>query len=150
MPDTFRLLVIVAKAAFIVTAGFCALMLGVYSLRFDPQAKSVALGILAAAAVFLPIGVATGWIFRELQTVYSRREARAISTAFALFSPISLSISIILAEISGGYAEMLEGPHAVLFGVFAGLAVVTGFLNFLICVSVLRVTQLIISVEQAD
>jgi|ERR1700722_2359436 len=150
MRDAFRLSVIVGKAAFIVTAGCCALMLGIISLWSDPQDKSVGLVILVAVAVFLPIGAATVWIFRKLQTVYSRREARAVSTAFGVFSPVSLVVSVVLSEITGGYAEMLAGPHGFLIGVFAGLVVLTGLLSFLVCVLVLRVTQLIISVEQGD
>jgi hypothetical protein len=150
MRDAFRLSVIVGKAAFIVAAGLCALMLGIFSLGFDPQAKSVWLEILVVGAVFLPIGVATGWIFRKLKTVYSHREARAVSTAFGVFTPVSLVVSVFLTEITGGYAEMLAGPHAALIGVFAGLVVLTGFLSFLVCILVLRVTQLCIDVEQQD
>jgi hypothetical protein len=148
MREAFRLSVIVGKAAFIVTAWWCALMIGIFSSGYDPQANSVVLEILVVVAVFLPIGIATGWIFRKLQTVYSRREARAVSTAFGVFTPVSLAVSIVLAQLPGGYAEMLAGPHAVLVGVFAGLAVLTGFLSFLVCILVLRVTQLSISVER--
>jgi hypothetical protein len=150
MRDAFRLSIIVGKAAFLVSAGYCALIFGIISLRSDPQDKSVGLVILVAAAVFLPIGAATAWIFRKLQTVYSRREARAVSTAFGLFTPVSLVVSIVLAEIMGGYAEILAGPHAVLIGVFTGLVVLTGFLDFLVCIVVLRVTQLTIRVEQIE
>jgi hypothetical protein len=150
MRDAFRLSVIVGKAALIVTAGFCALMLGIFSSGFNPQLKSVGVGILVAVAVFLTIGVATGWMFRKLRTVYPRREARAVSTAFGVFTPASLVVSVVLAQIPGGYAEMLAGPHFALIGVFVGLVGVTGFLSVLLCALVLRVTQLIISVEQSD
>jgi hypothetical protein len=150
MSDAFRLLVIVGKAAFLVTAGLCALMLGIFSLGFDTQSKSVGLEILVAVAVFLPIGIATGWIFRKLRTVYPRREALAVSTAFGLITPGSMVVSVVLADISGGYAEMLAGPRFILVGVFVGLVAVTGFLSFIACALVLRVTQLIISVERSD
>src|SRR6266851_2799492 len=150
MRNAFRLSVIVGKAALILTSGFCALMLGIFSLGLNPRLKSVGVGILVAVAVFLPIGVATGWMFRKLRTVYPRREARAVSTAFGVFTPISLVVSVVLAQIPGGYAEMLAGPHFAMIGVFVGLVVVTGFPSFLVCALVLRVTQLIVSVEQSD
>lgn len=150
MRDVFRLSVIVGIAAVIATAGSCVLMLAIFLFGFNPDVRSGVSEIFVAVAVFLPIGVATAWMFRKLRTVYPRREARAVSTAFGIFTPVSLVVGVVLAEIPGGYAEMLAGPHFVLIGVFVGVVIVTGLLSFLVCVLVLRVTRLIISVEQSN
>ncbi len=152
MRDAFQLSGIVGKAALIETAGCFALMWTLMLFGFNPNPEpsggEIALGVLA---FLLPIGVATAWMFRKLQTVYSRREARAVSTAFCLFTPISLGVSFVLAELTGGYAEMLVGPRLFgLIGAFVGAAVFTALLSLLVCVLVLRVTRLAIRVEQSN
>jgi hypothetical protein len=148
--SAIRLSLIVGEAALIAVVGWVVLMLPIVLLGPRPEVKSVREEIFAALAVFLPIGAASGWMFGKLRAVYSRREALAVSTAFAVFTPVSLVVSIVLAEISGGFVEMLAGPHFALVGVFVSLVIVTGFLSILVCSLVLRVTNLIISVEQSD
>jgi hypothetical protein len=150
MRSLFRLFVIVAKAALIVTAGSFALVLTAVSFGLKSMQRPAAGEILvAAASAFIPAGVAIWWMFPKLRTVYPRREARAVSTAFALFTPISLVVALVLAQIPGGYAQSLIGPQFFgLVGALLGTVVMTGFLSFLVCALVLRVTQLIIRVEQ--
>jgi hypothetical protein len=151
MRDTFRLFVIVGKAALIVTIGGFALVWTSMLLGFKPDLKPVRGEILGVLLCFLPIGVATAWMFRKLLTVYPRREARAVSIAFGLFTPISLGVSLVLAEITGGYAEALAGRRFFgLIGAFIGTVVITAFLSLLVCALVIRVTRLAISVEQSD
>ena len=148
MSDTFRLFVIVGKAALIVTTGCFALVLASMMLGFKPDIKPIEGQILGVVACFIPIAVATAWIYRKLRAVYPRREARALSTAFGLFTPISLVISLVLAEITGGYAEFLAGRRFFgLIGAFMGAVLITAFLSFLVCSLVLRVTRLSQSVE---
>jgi hypothetical protein len=153
MRDAFGLFVIVGKATLIVAGGFCALMLTLFlfGLKLDEQ-KSTWIELLAlVVTVLLPIAVASGWMFRKLRTVYPRREARAVSTAFGLFTPVSLCVSMLVGEITGGYAQILVGPMFFgLIGALVGAVAMTAFLSFLICASVLRVTRLAISVEQSD
>jgi hypothetical protein len=151
MRDAFRLFVIVGKAALVVITGCFALVLMSMLLGFNPDLKPIEGEILGGLACFLPIGIATAWISRKLRTVYSWREARALSTAFGLFAPISLVISLVLAEITGGYAEFLAGRRFFgLMGAFVGAVLITAFLSFLVCSLVLRVTRLAQSVEQSD
>ena len=100
---------------------------------------------------FIPIAVATAWISRKLRAVYPRREARALSIAFDLFTPISLAVSFVLAEITGGYAEILAGPKFFgLIRAFIGVALMTAFLSCLVCSVVFRITRLAQRVEQSD
>ena len=148
----FRLFVIVAEAAFIVTAGCFGLVLAAVLLGFKPEQIPATGEMLGTAALlFILVAAAIRWMFRRLRTVYSRREARAVSTAFGLFTPVSLAVALVLAEITGGYAEILVGRRAFgLVGAFLGTMVITGFLSFVVCALVLRVTQLAISVEQSD
>jgi hypothetical protein len=143
MRDIFRLSVIVGKAALIVTTGCFALVLASMMLGFKPDIKPIEGEILGVVACFIPIAVATVWISRKLRAVYPRREARALSIAFGLFTPISLGVSLVLAEITGGYAEALAEPRFFdLIGAFIGTAVITAFLSLLVCALVLRVTRL--------
>jgi hypothetical protein len=151
MRDAVRLFVIVGKAALIVTAGAFALVWTSTQLGFDPNLKPVRGEILGALACFIPIGIATAWMLRKLLTVYPRREARAVTIAFGLFTPVSLLVSLILSEITGGYAEALAKQRFFgLIGAFVGCVVITAFLSFLVCALVLRVTRLAISVEQIE
>jgi hypothetical protein len=151
MRDTFRLSVIVGKAALIVTTGCFALVLASRMLGFKPDIKPIQGEILGVVACFIPIAGATAWISRKLRAVYPRREARALSIAFGIFTPISLAVSFVLAEITGGYAEILAGPKFFgLIGAFIGVALMTAFLSFLVCSVVLRITRLAQSIEQSD
>jgi hypothetical protein len=152
MRDFFRLFVIVGKAALIVAGGLFAFVLTLILLGFNPDHKPVWAKILVLVACFLPVGVATAWMFRNLRTICSRREARAVSVAFGVFAPISLGVSIaIVAEITGGYADALIGLwFSGLVGAFVGAAVMMAFLSFLVCALVLRITRLAMSVEQIE
>ena len=150
MRDAFRLFVIVGKAALIAAGGLFALVLALFRIGFNPDHKSTWAELLVLLACFLPLGVATVWILRKLRTVYSRREARALSISFGLFTPISLGISIIF-PMPGGYAMAPGIPKFLGFiGLIVGTAVTTAVLSFLVCLLVLRVTRLTIAVEQMD
>jgi hypothetical protein len=151
MRDTFRLFVIVGKAAFIAAGGLFALLLRMSLFGFSPDHASAWTGILVLAACLIPFGVATAWIFRRLRTVYPQREVRAVSIAFGVFTPISLGVSMVLAEITGGYADVLvRWRSSGVVGAFVGAVVTAAFLSFLVCALVLRITKLAISVEQND
>jgi hypothetical protein len=151
MRDTFRLFVIVGKAVLIAAGGLFALVLTLSRFGFNPDHKSAWAEILVLAACLLPLGVATAWMFRRLRTVYPQREARAVSIAFGVFTPISLGVSMVLAEITGGYADILvRWRFSGAVGAFTGAVVIAAFLSFLLCSLVLRITKLAISVEQSD
>jgi hypothetical protein len=150
MRDAFRLFVIVGKAALIAAGGLFAFVLTLSRFGFNPDHLSVWAEILVLLACFLPLGIATAWILRKLRTVYPRREARAVSIAFGLFTPISLGVSILM-PIPGGYAMAPGVPEFLgLIGLVVGTAVTTALISFLVCALVLRVTRLTISVEQMD
>jgi len=96
--------------------------------------------VLAATAIFLPGSIGAWWIFRRLQTHYTKREARAVAIGFAVFMPMSLAIANPLAQIPGGYAAIL-GPSFGLIGAVAGIVVMTTLISFLLCSLALWVTR---------
>jgi fructose-specific phosphotransferase system IIC component len=149
--DTFRLFVIVGKASLVADGGFLALVFTLARFGPNPDYISAWAEILILVACFLPLGVATAWMFRKLQTFHTRREARAVTIAFGLFTPISMGVSLVLAEITGGYAQVLVGPMIFgLIGAFVGSVLITALLSSLVCALVLRVTRFTFSVEQID
>jgi hypothetical protein len=149
MRDLIRLSVVVGKAAVIVVAGAYALVLATMAFRIDGDARPTVGILIGISAVFLPTGAAIWWMSRTLRTVFQRREARAISTAFAIFAPISLGVAFVLSEITGSYGELIGGrPVFGLVGALLGTALVTALLSFLVCAAVLRVTRLRISLEK--
>lgn len=151
MRDAFRFFAIVGKAALIAAGGLFALVLALTLFGFNPDHKPAWAEILVLVACFLPLGVATAWMFRKLRTVYSRREARAVSIGFGLFTPVSLGVALVLAEITGGFSQVLAGSMILgLIGAFVGAVVITAVLSSLVCALVLRVTRLAMSAEQID
>jgi hypothetical protein len=88
-------------------------------------------------------------MFRTLQTYFTRREARAVATAFAALSPVWLGITILLG--GGGYAaDFLGSPFGrvgAFAGVFGGFIVVAALVSFTLCLITLRITRLTIKVE---
>jgi hypothetical protein len=149
MRDLIRLFVILVKAALIIVVGAFAMVLGTLALGLKGDLRSTEGTLVGAVAVFLPAGVAIWWTSRRLRTVFQRREAGAISTAFAIFAPISLAVALGLSPITGGYAELLgRRPVFGLVGALLGAAMVIALLSFLVCATVLRVTRLRISIEE--
>jgi len=148
MRDKFWLFIVVGEAALMTTTGYIALVLGVLGFKIvttlgEPQILKAAIGFLL---VFLPTGFATWWIFRKLQARHTRREARAVATAFGAFTPVSLGIAMVLSEITGGYAAFLGRPFG-LVGAFVGVVVMTAILNFLVCLFTLSMTRRIVKLE---
>ena len=104
--------------------------------------------VLMASVWLVAFGLAIWWVFHKLRALYTRREARAIATAFGVFTPVSLVLALVLSEISGGYGEWLVGqPWGGLAGAFVGTVAITALLNFIVCWIVLRLTRLTIGLE---
>jgi len=150
MSDRFWLFIIVGKAALItVLLWFGLVLVGLLGSKIEmtsgePQIlKATVLFLL----VLLPTGIATWWSFRKLQSHYPPREARAAATALAVFTPVSLLIAILLAQIPGGYADLLLGSPFGLVGAFVGVVVVTTILNLLVCLFTLSMTRRIAKLE---
>ena len=143
--------ILVGEASFIAFAGTIALVLMAVRLGLNPEQKSVAAELAFLIAWLLPTVGAVGWLFRKLRTAYPRREARAVSIAFGVFTPISLAVSMVFGEVSAGYAESLGGRRFFgAIGAFAGALMMTVFLTLFVCALVLRVTKLTIDVEKND
>ena len=142
MRDTFRLFIVVLKSTLMISAG-CL----VPFLPFKVAPARSEQGTLALIAIILATGIATWWIFQRLQTDYTRREARAMATTFAILAPVSLAIAMPLALISGGYGEMFLGSTFAPAGAFAGIVAVTTILDFLLCLLTLWVTRRIVRLE---
>jgi hypothetical protein len=104
--------------------------------------------VLFATVWLVALGLAIWWMFHKLRSLSTRREARAIATAFGVFTPVSLVLALVLSEISGGYGEWLVGhPWGGLAGAFVGTVAITALLNFMVCWIVLRLTRLTIGLE---
>jgi len=142
MSREFQLSILVGEASFIAFAGSIALVLTAVRLGLNPEQKSVAAELAFLIAALLPTVGAVGWLFRKLRTAYPRREARAVSVAFGVFTPISLAVSMVVGEMSGGLFGAI--------GAFAGALVMTAFLTFFVCALVMRVTKLAIDVEKNE
>lgn len=143
MRDKFRLFIVVGKAASLITTAGCLVTLLALKLALTRSEH----GTLALTAVILTSGIATWWILRKLQTDYTRRETRAVATAFAILAPVSLAIAIPLSLISGGYAEMLLGSSFAPAVAFAGIVAMTTILDFLLCQLTLWMTRRIVKLE---
>jgi hypothetical protein len=68
-------------------------------------------------------------VIRKLQARYSKREAKAVATAFGLFTPVSLAGSLMLAQLGGS-----------LIGALIVILVINTLLSFAVCLFVLRMT----------
>jgi len=143
MRGKLQLFLIVGKAALIVTAGCFVVPL----LTPKSALTGIEQGALILTALVLTTGVATWWIFRKLQTDYTRREARAVATTFAILAPASLAIAFPLSLLPAGYAEILLGSRFLLLGAFVGIVAITTSLNFLLCLFTLWMTHHIIKLE---
>ncbi len=142
MRDKFRLFIVVGKAVLITTVG-CPVPLLALKLALTRGEQ----GTLTLIAIILATGIATWRIFRKLQTDYTRREARAVATTFAILAPVSLAIAMPLSLIPGGYAEMLLGSPFAPVGAFAGIVATTPILDFLPCLLTLWMTRRIVKLE---
>ena len=134
------------SALLVSTGGFVVPFIAV-SLGFRNLDNKL-VDVLMAAVWLVAFGLAIWWMFHKLRALYTRREARAIATAFGVFTPVSLVLALVLSEISGGYGEWLVGhPWGGLAGAFLGTVAITNLLNFIVCWIVLCLTRLTISLE---
>jgi len=130
MREGLRFLIVVGKAALIVTIGWFALALTLILVGFKPELIPAKGEILVAMALLLPLGVAVWWMFRKLQARYKRNEARSATIAFAVFAPVSLFMGLLLGQIFGGYAEMLLENRLFAFGgALVGITVIITFVS---------------------
>jgi len=133
------------QSALLVSTGGYVVPFIAISLGFENLNKKL-VDALIAAVWLVAFGLAVWWMFHKLRAFYTRREARAIATAFGVFTPVSLVLALLLSEISGGYGEWLVGhPWGGLAGAFAGTNAITALLNFIVYWIVLRVTRLTVS-----
>jgi hypothetical protein len=133
------LLIDVAIASLVTTIGLFVPVLVV--LLFNIPVPRRGEDIIGMMTAILPGSIGAWWMFRKLQTRYSRLEARAASIAFAIFTPIALGISILLAPLPGGIADLRLGPPFGLVGAVVGIFVMATLLSFGLCVIVLWVTR---------
>jgi len=151
MRRALQLSVSVGVAAFIAFIGSMALVLGTAALGLNVDQKSAVADLALVVMAFLPSVVGAKWLFRKLQTMYSRREARAASIAFGVLTPIFVGLSMVFGEITGGYAEALGGRgFFILIGAFGGPFLLTAFLSLFVCALVLWITRLTMNLEQND
>jgi hypothetical protein len=149
MEFPFQLSLTTGQSALLVSTGGYAVPFIAVSMGFkDLDNKLV--DVLMAAVWLVAFGLAIWWMFHKLRAPYTRREARAIATAFGVFTPVSLVLALVLSEISGGYGEWLIGhPWGGLAGAFVGTVAITALLNFIVCWIVLTVTRLTMSLEDS-
>jgi hypothetical protein len=151
----FRFSIIIGGATLIAASGCLGLMAVTYLLvtflkleKFDPGTPARLL--ILALEVLFPIAAAARWMFPRLAALYRRREARAVTASFALFSPVALSIGIVVGGPAGAGVVSYPEPGLLMIGVFLGTSVAAAVLLLAVCALVLRVTKLTISVESSD
>jgi|SRR5271169_4910 len=156
MRDKFWLFIVVGKAALITTLGWLGLVLGGLvsgvlrsKIVMTPGDQQMLKATIVLLLVFLPAGIAAWWTFRKLQAHYTRREARAVATAFGVFAPVSLLIGIVLCVVPRAYAELLLGSSFAPVGAFVGVVAMTTILNFMVCLFTLSMTRRIVKLESA-
>jgi hypothetical protein len=128
MREKSFLLAHIGTASFIETVGLFTLVL--MNVHFRLASTSVSEGLVGATSVCIPCAIAVWWLFRKLQSRYSKREVKAVATAFGVFSPISLAVSLLLAQIGGSYV-----------GSVIATFVIDTLLSFAVCLFVLRMTR---------
>jgi ABC-type molybdate transport system permease subunit len=109
------------------------------STQFEHQPTAGIEVLLAALWVCLPFGIATWWMFRVLKARYTRRQAKAVGIAFAVFTPVSLGVSMLLAEGAGSF-----------IGAIISIAVTNTLLSFAVCLFRLQMTRLNEKIEQTN
>jgi hypothetical protein len=147
MEFPLRLSLTTGQSALLVSIGGYAVPFIAVSAGFKGPDNKI-MGALMATVWLVAFGLAIWWMFHKLRVLYTRREARAIATAFGVFTPVSFVLALVLSEISGGYGERLIG-HAWggLAGAFVGTVAITALLDFIVCWIVLTVTRLTIGHE---
>ncbi len=103
------------------------------NLELSPRVEGIGL----IALMCLLFGLPPWWLFRKLRTHGTTRELRAIAFAFTFCNPVSLCVTVLLAEISGGVGEALgrgafKGPLTLLFA-FGTIALLPPVLNSAAC-----------------
>jgi hypothetical protein len=147
------LLAIVSRAALLTTGLFFGLVVAVHKIATTAIAEEV-LGVTAA---FIASSIAAWWAFRKLQPHYTKREARHVAVAIAVFTPVFLAVAMPLS-LFGGYAAFLGRPfgldsYLALAGTLAAAVVITAMLSFLACLLALiarHAGRLDQSASQAD
>jgi hypothetical protein len=135
MGDKTFLLACVGMASLVGTLGFFTFVFLSMPFKIESFAAE---GLLAAFWVCIPFGIATWWMFRQLSTRYSKREAKAVTTAFAVSTPVSFGVSLVLAQLGGSFIGALICTIAI-----------STLLSFAVCLLVLRMTCHIEETEQA-
>jgi predicted Co/Zn/Cd cation transporter (cation efflux family) len=143
-----RLFFIVSEGALLITCVCFAFAFAVTVLGRGGQAGRGAEAIVAVLVCLLASGLTAWWMFRRLRALYTKREARAVSITFGVLAPVSLGISLVLAQFSGGYSASLFGNSFGFVGAFAGTVVLTGLLSFALCTFALWFTRRIERIEQ--
>jgi hypothetical protein len=143
--ETRHLATTVAGSATLLTLLWWGLAVGIGLPAFgtsQPPALPSAWQLASLAIVILgPVALSTWWMLRRLRTRCPAREARVAAATFALSAPVSMAIAIVLAELTGSYADAWLGGPFGLVGAFAGTVTTTAFLSFLACALALRITR---------
>lgn len=132
MRNVLQLFTSVAEASLIVVAVYFALAVAVGEHFSPSDAPPAAQAIAVLAVLFVPIAAAAWWMFRVTQKHHTKRGAKFVTTAFVVSTPISLLISVSVAQIPGAYAAILGRPFG-LIGAFVSLVVIVGLLDFAAC-----------------
>jgi hypothetical protein len=134
----------VAKAVLLMETGTFVVVLATMSFASTRIAQTI-LGLIAAV---LSVAFPTWWMHRKLQTVFTRREARAVVITFAVSGPFLLALSMPFGFISGGAGEVVFNSRlAAGLGAFLGVAVVCTVLCFLTTALALSVTKQTVKME---
>jgi hypothetical protein len=129
MRNRIALLIDIGMASLITAIGWFVPVL--ISLHFSVPLTHHEEYLAGLALVTIPSGAAGCCLYLRLRGRYRKRDAKKLSIGFAIFTPVSLGVSMVLAPIAGGYAELFLGPSFILPSVFTSIVVIMTLLSFL-------------------
>jgi len=138
-PNRRWLLLVDAQAALLLTTGCFVLVLIGTGLRFAFSHTEES--VLAIGAVLAVSAGTALWIFRRLQTRYTREEAKAVAKAFAVLGPVALAISFPLGVFPGALTGQLFGSAFALVGALSGVVGIVTLISFAFSMAALRMSQ---------
>jgi hypothetical protein len=96
--------------------------------------------LVGISEIVAPNCIAAWWLFGNLKSTFTVREARTVAIVFAVFAPISEVITIPFATIPGGYAANAGRPFG-LIGATATVIVMTAIISYTFCSAALWLTR---------
>ena len=128
MREKSFLLAHIGTASFIETVGLFTLVL--MNVHFRLASTSVSEGLVGATSVCIPLRHSRLVVISKAPITLFKARGESRGNHFGVFSPISLAVSMLLAQIGGSYV-----------GSVIATFVIDTLLSFAVCLFVLRMTR---------